>query len=51
MIQDTIAPHENVITLREDLSGLYNDREILSASLKFVFKYPIHHNYSSVKIK
>jgi hypothetical protein len=60
MMNDEISPKENVETLREDLSGLYNDREfltcqnmgeILYTSLKFVFKYPIRHKYSFVKIK
>ncbi len=60
MMNDDIAPEENVISLREDLAKLYNDNEflfcknmgeILYTSLKFVFKYPIRHKYSFVKIK
>jgi hypothetical protein len=60
MVHDTIAPYENVVSLRKDLAQLYNDKEFLSCnnmgeilfmSLKFVFKYPIRHKYSSVKLK
>jgi hypothetical protein len=55
MMQDEIAPKENVHLLREDLSKLYNDKEflacenmgeILYTSLKFVFKYPVRHKYT-----
>ncbi len=60
MMHDDIAPHENVVSLRQELAQLYHDKEFLSCdnmgeilftSLKFVFKYPIRHKYSSVKIK
>jgi hypothetical protein len=60
MMNDEIAPKENVHSLRKDLARLYNDDEflgcenmgeILYTSLKFVFKYPIRHKYSSIKIK
>ena len=59
MMQDQISTKENVRTLREDLSKLYNDKEflacqnmgeILYTSLKFVFKYPIRHKYSFINI-
>ncbi len=59
MMEDKIAPKENVVSLREDLSRLYNDKEflacrnmgeILYTSLKFVFKYPIRHKYSFVNL-
>lgn len=55
MMQDDISPRKNVITLREDLSKVYNDKEFLSCenmgeilytSLKFVFKYPVRHKYT-----
>jgi hypothetical protein len=55
MMQDEIAPNENVKALREDLARLYNDTEfvscsnmgeILYTSLKFVFKYPVRHKYT-----
>jgi hypothetical protein len=58
MIRDDIAPHEHVLSLRDDLARLYNDSEflacnnmgeILYTSLKFVFKYPIRHKYSFIK--
>ena len=59
MMQDEIAPKENVASLGEDLSRLYNDKEFLACqnmgeivytSLKFVFKYPIRHKYSFVNL-
>lgn len=59
MMVDKIAPEENVKSLREDLSKLYNDKEflacqnmgeILYTNLKFVFKYPIRHKYSFVNL-
>lgn len=60
MMEDDIAPHENVLSLREDLAKLYNDKEFLSCenmgeilytSLKFVFKYPIRHKYGFINLK
>jgi hypothetical protein len=60
MMEDEIAPRENSLSLRQDLAKLYNDNEflacenmgeILYTSLKFVFKYPIRHKYSSIKLK
>ena len=60
MMEDEIAPYENVLSLREDLANLYNDKEFLSCenmgeilytSLKFVFKYPIRHKYAFIKLK
>jgi hypothetical protein len=60
MMEDQIAPKENVLSLREDLAMLYNDKEfltcenmgeILYTSLKFVFKYPIRHKYAFIKLK
>lgn len=59
MMKDKIAPTENVKSLREDLSRLYNDKEfldcqnmgeILYTNLKFVFKYPIRHKYSFINL-
>lgn len=59
MINDEIAPYENVIALREDLARLYEDPsftkcrnmgEILSHSLKLTVQKPIRPKYSFIKV-
>jgi len=59
MMNDEIAPQENVVALREDLARIYYDDsflkcrnmgEILSNSLKMVIKRPVRKKYSFVKM-
>lgn len=58
MMKDEIAPYENVLSLREDLTRMYEDEaflkcdsmgEILSHSLKLVIRKPIRKKYAFIK--
>ncbi len=59
MMEDEIAPYEKVVSLREDLTKVYEDDvflkchsmgEILTHSLKLTIRKPIRKKYSSIKI-